>query len=396
MRWKRWIIPVLLGLAVVAAIAWGLRPQPAVVDTAEVKRGLLRVTVEEEGRTRIKERYVVSSPITGRMDRIELNEGAPVRSGQRLTAVAPLPAAFLDSRTRAQMETEISAAESRISAAQERVETAGVNAEYWRAELDRARSLAASGGITRSSLDQVQAEQRRAESVMREAQAAVEAERAAMRRVVAAMEQPSAEAERSSAGVPVAAPAAGRVLRLIRQSAGPVSAGEPLVEIGDARAIEVEVELLSPDAVKVGPGTRVLFTRWGGEKELEGRVHRIEAVGRTKISALGVEEQRVPVIVSIASPESEWRGLGAGYRVEASFILWEAEGVLRIPASAAFRNQDGPAVFVVEGTVARRRAVKLGHRAGLDVQVLEGLTEGERVISHPDNSIEDGKLIRPR
>lgn len=382
--------------AVVAAIAWGLRPQPVMVDTAEVKRGPLRVTVEEEGKTRIKERYVVSSPITGRMERIDLLEGDAVRSGQRLTAVSPLPAMFLDARTRAELETEVSASESRISAAQERVEAARINVYYWRGELDRAQKLIASGGITRSQLDQVRLQQQQSEATLREAQAAVDAERAAMRRVVAAMEQPSPESGHGTASVQVLAPAAGRVLRMIRKSAGPVNAGEPLVEIGDARAIEVEVELLSPDAVKVGPGTRVLFTRWGGDKELEGRVQRIEAVGRTKISALGVEEQRVPVIVDLTTPETERRGLGAGYRVEASFVLWEAEDVLQIPSSAVFRYQDGSAVFVVEGAVARRRPVKLGRRAGLDVQVLEGANAGERVISHPDNSIEDGKLVQPR
>jgi HlyD family secretion protein len=189
---------------------------------------------------------------------------------------------------------------------------------------------------------------------------------------------------------------AGRILRLVRESAGPVTAGEALAEIGNSQAIEVEVELLSSDAVKVQPGTQVLFTRWGGSTTLEGVVQRIEPSGRTKISALGVEEQRVPVIAIITSPEEQWRGLGAGYRVEASFILWQAADVLQIPSSAVFGHNDGSAVFVVEDGVARLRPIKVGRRAGLDAQVLEGLNAGEVVVAHPDSSIQDGTSVQPR
>jgi HlyD family secretion protein len=396
MKWKRWIIPTLIGAAVIAAVAWGLRPQPVMVETAEVKRAPLRVTVEEEGKTRVKERYVVSSPITGQMQRIDLNEGDPIRSGQRLTAVMPLRSTFLDPRTRAQGQAAIAAAESQIAAARQRVISAKANVNYWRTELDRNAKLMADRLIARSQYEQVSAQQQQAVASLREAEAALETENAGLRKAVASMEQPSAETEHGSASVPVVAPVAGRILRLVRNSAGPVTAGEALVEVGNSHAIEVEVDLLSPDAVKAKPGTRVLFTRWGGDKELEGRVQRIEPDGQTKISALGVEEQRVPVIVNLTSPEPEWHGLGSGYRVEASFILWEAEDVLQIPSSAVFRYQSDSAVFVVEGKVARRRVVKLGRRAGLDVQVLEGVKPGEQIISHPDNSIEDGKLIQPR
>ncbi|MGH9629532.1 MAG: efflux RND transporter periplasmic adaptor subunit [Bryobacteraceae bacterium] len=396
MRWKRWIIPVLIGLALIAALAWGLRPQPVLVEIAEVKRGPLRVTVNEEGKTRIKERYVVSSSITGRMERIDLDEGDPIRSGQVLTTVAPLPSVFLDPRTRAQGLAEINAAESRISAAQERVRAARASAEYWRAELERTSKLLKSGDIAQSRYDQVLAEEQGAAAALREAEAAVESARSEMRRARLAVEQPSAPAETESATVPVVAPVAGRVLRVIRDSAGPVIAGEPLVEIGNAQAIEVEVEVLSPDAVRIEPGTRVFFTQWGGNSVLEGTVQRIDPTGRTKISALGVEEQRVPVIAIITSPESEWRGLGAGYRVEASFVIWEAQDVLQIPGSAVFQHGGGSAVFVIEDSAARRRAIKIGRRAGLDVQVLEGLAAGERVVAHPDASIQDGTLIQRR
>jgi HlyD family secretion protein len=366
------------------------------VEVAEVQRGLLRVTVDEEGKTRLRERYIVSAPITGQLARIDLDEGDLIRSGQALTRVAPLPATFLDPRTRAQGLADINAAESRISAVQARLRAARSDADYWRGELARTTELARAGDIARSRLEQVQAEEKRAVAALGEAEAALIAARAEMRRAQAAVEQPSAVPTQSSVTVPVIAPAGGRVLRLIRDSAGPVNAGEPLVEIGNARAIEIEVEVLSSDAVQIQPGTRVLLTRWGGNSVLEAIVERIEPTGRTKISALGVEEQRVPVIATITSPEPEWQGLGAGYRVEASFVLWEGADVLRIPASAVFRHNGEAAVFVIDGDRARRRNVKLGHRAGLSVQITEGLKAGERIVAHPDGSIEDGTLIRPR
>lgn len=359
-------------------------------------RGPLRVTVDEEGKTRLKERYVISSPLAGDMQRIDLDEGDPIRAGQVLTTVTPLPAVFLDPRTRAQGQAEVNAAESRIAAAQERVRGARANAEYWRAELERTSRLVKSGDIAQSRHQQVQAEEQRATAALKEAEAAVESARAEMRRARAAIEQTSPQRQPSSATVPITAPVGGRVLRMVRDSAGAVGVGEPLVEIGNAEAIDVEVEVLSPDAVKIRPGTEVLFTRWGGSTTLRGVVERIDPAGRTKISALGVEEQRVPVIALITSPESEWSGLGAGYRVEASFVIWESADALQIPSSAVFRHDGGSAVFVIDGNTARRRAVKVGQRAGLNVEILEGLTAGERIVAHPDTSITDGALIEPR
>jgi HlyD family secretion protein len=395
-RWKRWVVPLLILAGVVAAVAWGLRPQPVLVETAAVTRGTMQVTVDEEGKTRLKERYVISSPITGRMERIDLDEGDPIRAGQTLTSVAPLPAVFLDERSRAQASAEVNAAESRISAAQERVRAAKADVEYWRAELSRATRLQQSGDIPRARFEQVALEEQRAAAALREAEAAVDTAKADLRRASAALEQPSSPVVQGSTVVPVIAPVAGRVLQMIRESAGPVLAGEQLVEVGNANAIEVEVEVLSPDAVRIEPGTEVIFTRWGGSSELKGVVQRIEPTGRTKISALGVEEQRVPVIAVITSPESDWRGLGAGYRVEASFVVWQESDVVQIPSSAVYRHNGGSAVFVIEGNVARRRPVELGRRAGLNVQVLSGLNPGEKVIAHPDAAIEDGTLIQER
>lgn len=396
MRWKRWVFPLLIAVTVIGALAWGLRPQPVLAETVQVKRGPLRVTVDEEGKTRLKERYVVSAPVSGYMERIHLREGDTIGAGQALTRIALPPAPFLDPRTRSQGFAELNAAESRIAAAQERGRAARANLEYWRSELDRTNRLLKSGDIARSRYDQAVAEEAKASAAVREEEAAVESTRADLRRARAAVEQTSRVDPAKSEAVAVTAPVGGRVVRLVRESAGPVTAGEALVEIGDAKTIEVEVEVLSPDAVKITPGTRVLFARWGGESALEGSVQQIEPSGRTKVSALGVEEQRVAVIAIITSPPEQWRALDAGYRVEASFVLWEASDVLQIPSSAVFRTEGKSAVFVVEGGVARRRAVNLGHHAGLYVEALDGLKPGEEIVAHPEASIQDGVMVKPR
>jgi len=205
-----------------------------------------------------------------------------------------------------------------------------------------------------------------------------------------------AGAKDSKEPLAVSSPINGSVLKIIRKSEGAVNAGEPLIEVGNPRHLEVEVDVLSADAVKITPGTRVLFQRWGGDEALEGRVRTVEPVGFTKISALGVEEQRVLVISDLTSPTDQWQRLGDGYRVEASFILWQQDDVLTIPTSSLFRHGDDWAVFAIDGDTARLTKVKLGHRNGLHAQVLEGLNQGQQVITHPGESIEDGVAVRIR
>jgi HlyD family secretion protein len=204
------------------------------------------------------------------------------------------------------------------------------------------------------------------------------------------------EPERYAEKVVIRAPISGNVLKIDHESEGVVREGQALIEIGDPRELEVEVDVLSADAVKIKPGTPVLFERWGGKVPLKGKVRVIEPAGFTKISALGVEEQRVLVISDIISPPGEWEQLGDGYRVEASFILWEDDRVLQVPASALFRYNDGWAVFVAKNKRAELREVKFGYRNGLSAEITSGLSEGEIVITHPDSSIQDGTTVRLR
>lgn len=394
MHWKRWVGIALLAAGVVLLIAWGYRPRPVLVEAGEVRRGPLRVTVVEEGKTRVTDRFVVSAPVAGYMRRIRWKVGDAVGRGEPLIEIEPLRPQALDPRSRAEAEARVAAAEAAWRRAQEQLAAAGADAAYWEAELARVRKLVATGDVPKDRLDRTLAESRRAEAARRAAEHAVDLAASELEAARAALKYSAASASSSATElVIVPAPVAGRILKVLRESEGVVHPGDPLLEIGNARSLEVEVEVLSDDAVKITPGMRVIFERWGGPEPLEGRVRRIEPHAFTKISALGVEEQRVRVISDITSPPEKWERLGDGYRIEASFMLWEGDNVLVAPASALFRHNGGWAVFVIEGGVARRRPVRIGHRNGLEAEILSGLEEGRMVITHPDSSIEDGTLV---
>jgi len=394
---------------VAAALIWGFRPQPPLVDVSPARRAPFSVTVEEEGKTRARNRYVVSAPVAGFVRRLSWKAGDAVRSGDVVAQLEPLRSEPLDPRTREQREARVRVAESALAAAEHRVRTlderiraARVDDNYWKQELDRADRLRKSGDIAVERYEKAAFEAQRAAAALRTAEQAaataradVDTARAELQAARAALHYAAPSSEgRPAELVALRAPASGRVLKLIRESEGVVSSGEPLLEIANARALEVEVEVLSADAVRMTPGTRVLLNRWGGDSPLEARLRVIEPTGFTKFSALGVEEQRVRVIADITSPEQQWQRLGDGYRVEASFVLWERDSVLQVPASALFRGEDGWAMFVVEDGLARRRAVQVGHRTGLAVEILAGLNEAERVITHPDDTVRDGKPVQ--
>jgi HlyD family secretion protein len=402
---KRWIWVLGLGAILAAGITLGLRPQPTPVETARVSAKPLRVTIEEEGKTRLRSRYVISAPVSGYLRRLSWKAGDAIGSGAVVGRIEPPHVVALDARTEQQSTARVkaaeaaeSASEARIRTLEEQVKVARVDLEHWRRERTREEALMKSGDIPSSRLDQTVTQFRRseaavvaAEKAVSEARSSREAVRAEIAVARAALSGPLVSA--NGAVVSIAAPASGRVIRVIRDSEGSVAMGEPLIEIGNANALEIVVELLSADAVKITPGTRAMLTRWGGEKALEARVRVIEPGGFTKVSALGVEEQRVRVVADIASPEGEWKALGDGYRVEAAFVLWESERVVQIASNALFRSGDGFAVYVVEGGVAQLRKVKVGHRSALASEIVEGLREGDEVILHPDETIAAGKPV---
>ncbi|MFQ5328566.1 MAG: efflux RND transporter periplasmic adaptor subunit [Thermodesulfobacteriota bacterium] len=395
MQLSRKIIIVAVAAAVVVAIIYGFMSKSVLVDTVAVSYGPLSVTIEEEGKTRVIDRFVISVPVTGFARRIELNVGDPVAKGQLLAELEPRRSRVLDPRSRAEAEARVAAAGAALSSAKENRAAAKADADYASAELERARKLFDAGFASKDTLERAEAEARHRGATRRSADFAVEVARFELEAAKTALKFTAWEGD-SAESVTIHAPVAGRILKLHRESEGVVTEGQPLIEIGDPRALEIEVDLLSEDAVRIGAGTKVLFDRWGGDLPLDGVVRVVEPVGFTKVSALGVEEQRVLVITDITSPPEQWAGLGDGYRVEALFTLWEGDNILQVPASALFRYGDGWALFVVDGKRARRKVVEIGHRNGLTAEIVSGLTEGESVITHPDEAMEDGSRVRLR
>jgi HlyD family secretion protein len=387
------------GVLLIAAVIWvAFRPQPIPVDFGSVVRGDLQVTVDQEGKTRVHDRYVVSAPVAGRVLRVELEPGDPVQAGKTVVATF-LPGAppLLDARARAEAEAQIRAAEASVQQARATLGEARGRHELAASQLKRTQGLFDEKILAQADLDQ-------AESTAKTASDAVDAAQAAL-----ATAQHQADAARAAlvelgqatntpAGRPITmrSPVDGVVLQRLHESEAVVPAGEPIVEIGNPVDLEVVADYLSTDAVKIRAGMPATIDRWGGDRPLKGQVRVVEPYGFVKVSALGVEEQRVNVIVALDDPRSLWAALGDGYRVEVRVILWEGASVLKVPTSALVRHGNGWAVFVAQGNRARLTPVTIGQQTGIEAQVLGGLTEGERVLVHPSDTVVDGSRIEPR
>jgi HlyD family secretion protein len=367
------------------------------VEVARVAHGPLRVTIEEEGRTQVRERYIVSAPVAGYLHRITLDVGDPVKKGDRVASLSPLGSTVIYPRSRAEADAAVIAARSALEAARENARAAAADAQYAHERRTRMQKLASEGYISKDDLDQTETGSKKAEANRLSTEAAVSSAEANLEQALSVQRYAIAgENQDRSDTVAARAPVTGTVLKLRRESAGIVNSGEPLLDIGDPRKLEVKVEVLSADAVQLAKGTRVLFERWGGARDLEGRVRVVEPAGFTKISSLGVEEQRVNVLVDLTSPFEVWERLGDGYRLDTTFIIWEEPNVLQVPASSLFRKGDGWALFVLENGRARLRAVEIGQRNGLAAQVLDGLSEGAAVITNPDDTLSDGVRVKSR
>jgi HlyD family secretion protein len=391
---RRRIFVIAVGIAVALLIVYGFLPKPIPVDVATAGRGPLRVTVEEEGRTRVKDRFVVSAPVPGFLRRITLEVGDPVSKGMKVAMIDPLRSTALDPRSRAEAVATVAAAEATLDAAKEKARAATADAEYAREREARMKKLAVNGYISTDELEQAEAAAKKAEAILLSGEAAVTAAQADLERARSLLRHSATGVNGSQKEtVIVHAPVGGRVLLLHRESEGVVNSGDPLLDIGNPSGLEVRVEVLSADAVKIKKGMPVLFERWGGDKPLEGKVHIVEPSGFTKISSLGVEEQRVNVIVDFTSPVGTWRRLGDGYRLEASFIIWESKDVLQVPASTLFRSGKGWSVFTVKNSRAHLRPVEVGRRNGLAAEIVSGIMEGEVVIIHPDDMIHDNSRV---
>ncbi len=387
------IAAAIFGAAIAAMLA--LRPRPAPIDVARAVRGPLVVAIEESGLTRVKDRFVVSSPVTGSLSRLSLEAGDAVKEGDSLAEIAPAVSPLLDERTRAQAEARLGAALSALGQARAQASRAGIEVEHANQELERARRLAQAGTFSPQALEQAEfaARMRSQEKNSAEFASKVAAEEVRIARMALGADRDRPARDRF---VGVVSPVSGQVLRVHQQSAGVVQAGTPLVEVGDATALEVVVDLLTTDAVHVRTGTAVVVQGWGGERSVAGKVRRIEPSAFTRPSALGIDEQRVNVIVAITEPRERWAALGDGYRVEVRLVLWQAEDVIKVPLGAVFRHGSGWAVFRAEGGVARLTPVEIGHRGETEAEIVKGLGAGATVAVHPSDRVKDGTKVEAR
>jgi HlyD family secretion protein len=388
-----------LAAALAVAIAWLFRTPAVPVDYAVAERGPLQVSVSDEGETRVKEVFVVSAPVAGVMQRVDLEAGDPVVAATTVIArIRPTDPTFLDVRTEAEARAAVGAAEAAQAHATASVQSAEAELTFARAELKRFRGLAANDTISQNALDDAQRRERRAAAALAEAKAQLAMRVNELERARAALLAPNAARERTGECdcVSVYSPITGAVLRVLKESESVVASSTPLVELGDPRELEVVVDLLSADAVRVRAGQRVFIENWGEPEPLNGVVQRVEPFGFTKISALGIEEQRVNVIIDFTDPPERWQSLGHGYRVEPRIVLWEADDVLKIPLPALFRDGERWAVFVDDGGRARLRHVELGRDNGLEAEVVKGLEAGQRVVLHPGDRVSDGVRVVAR
>ncbi len=393
-RRRLWL--ALIVVILIALLAYALLPKPAPVQTAEAVRGPLQVSVDEEGKTRVKERYVVSAPLGGRLLRITLDPGDPVSAGQTLLAsIEPAIPEMLDRRALAQSEAQVRAADASLSRTQAQFERAGQADAQAQANLERLKELFAQQMVSQQEYDDALFARRMAADDLRSARFAVQVARSELAQAKAALlriRQGGTSAAKDL--FPLEAPVDGQVLRVLQESATVVTAGTPLVEVGNPQSLEVVVDVLSSDAVRVRPGNRVLMEQWGGGEALEGRVRRVEPAAYTKVSALGVEEQRVDVIVDLSDPVEKRPNLGDGYRVEARIIVWTGENILKIPSGALFRHEGQWAVFAVQDGRARLHRLHIGHTNGVETEVLDGLAESQPVIIHPSDKVHDGGRVK--
>jgi HlyD family secretion protein len=393
------ILMVLAAAAIVAAAVYALMPKPVSVDIVRVDRGTIEVSVDEEGIARIRDVYKISAPVAGQVQRFPLHVGDPVQAGVTVvTEIRPSAPAFLDVRSRRELQAAMNAAKAAVDLATAEVTRAEAQLRLAEADLRRAEQLSTSGIIAARMMDKAVSDAETARAQLKEAEASLELRRSELASAEARLIQPS-EAGDDEAGtccVEVRAPVDGAVLAIHAESAQVVSTGALIAEIGDPHDLEVVVDVLSTDAVRIKPGAEARIEDWGGEGALAARVRLVEPSAFTKVSALGIEEQRVNVVLDPLEPRTGWERLGHGFRVYARIRVWRGENVLRVPLAALFRRGDEWAVFrVLDGRVSLT-PIRIDHRDASFAEVIQGLSEADVVIVHPGDQVEDGVAVEIR
>lgn len=392
------IVAALVGLAVVTLLAWAIWPKPVPVDIAAIATGPLEVTVEDEGITRIREVYTVSAPIGGKMQRTPREVGDDVTAQKTIVAIIePTDPSYLDVRAQRVNEAAVQAAKAAVDLAEAQIKQAKSQLEFAQSDLRRAEELAASHTVSARALEKAKLDVTSAEATLASAVATLEVRRRELESARASMIQPGEPTARSAnCCIEVRSPVDGRVLKIIAESEQVVQPGAPLIELGNPRDLEIVVDFLSRDAVRIPPDAPAYIESWGGDTTLHARVKRVEPTGFTKVSALGIEEQRVKVVLDFTEPSNAWQQLGHGYRIIARVVVWRGSNLVLVPLGALFRQGESWAVFVVVDGRAQRRLVKIGERNLHAARVLDGLKPGEQVVLHPSDRVADGVRIEAR
>lgn len=384
-----------MGMLLLALIGWGLWPKPIVVETGVVARGPLTVRVSEEGKTRVRNRYIVAAPVAGKMRRVLLKPGDAVEAGKTpITFIEPVAPPLLDPRARTQAEAVVAMHEASRKRTEASLEAAAAALKLAEAERSRVRSVKKDGTVSESDRDRIEAEASVKAAEVRAMEFALQVNDYELAQARAVLARPDLDTEGNL--VEVKSPVSGVVLGVVQESETIVSPGMQILEIGDPTDIEIEAEILSRDAVAIEAGDAVEIEQWGGENPLKGRVRRVEPAAFTKISALGVEEQRVYVLADLVDPPADAKSLGDRYRVEVRVAIWHSDDVLTVPAGALFRQGNVWKTFVYQDGKARLMSVEAGHTDGRNTEVLSGLNAGDRVLQHPPDTVKDGVSVRER
>ena len=386
----------------VAAVAAGFylafQPKPTEVDFVSVLRGPLQVTLDEEGQTRVRDRFVVSAPLAGRVLRIDHEPGDVVRAGTTVVArFLPSSPNFLDDRSRAEAAARVNSSQRSVERARVELDRAAAERDHAASELARYQRLHGEGLLSDERLESAKLRADTADEAVRAAESSIEVAKAELERARTSLIQAGTASVSDQNAIALRSPINGVVLQRLRESEAVVPSGEPLLEIADPEKLEIVSDMLSTDAVRISEGDPVLIEQWGGDQTLRGTVRRVEPYGFTKISALGVEEQRVNVIVDFDDVREAWQALGDGYRVEIRVVIWEEDSILKLPTSSLFRSGGKWAVYTVdELSAVQLREVAIGRRNAREAQVLSGLGEGDRVIAYPSDEIQEGLEVVAR
>ena len=391
-RLARRSLPWLGVLLLIALVTWGLRAKPVIIETGVVVRGPLTVRVSEEGKTRVRNRYIVAAPVAGKMLRVPLKPGDDVIAGETLlTRIEPAAPPLLDPRARAQAEAVVSMREASRKQAAEALEAKRAALKIADADRDRMRSVTREGSISASDRDRMEGDAAMKAAEVRASEFSLQVIDYELAQARAALERPDSVAGGNL--VEVKSPVSGRVLKVMQESEMVVAPGTAILEIGDPADIEIEAEILSRDAVSIKPGDSVEVGQWGGENPLKGRVRRVEPAAFTKISALGVEEQRVIVLSDLIEIPEAAKALGDRYRVEVSVAVWHSDDVLLVPAGALFREGNAWKTYVFRDGAAKLTPIVAGHSDGRLTEVLSGVVAGDEVLLHPPDTVKDGTSV---